>query len=646
MEHPNKPRPDDAGQKAPAGRITGTRRTASTSRPNHFPLRCYGRYILIERLGAGGMAEVFRALATGPGLFRRQVVIKRILPQFSHEPRFIRMFMDEATISGRLQHPNIVQVPDFGEEDSAFFLVMEYVHGAVLVNILGRLQRDNRLMPANVVAEIGRQACLGLAHAHILADADGTPLNIVHRDISPSNLMVSFAGAVKVLDFGIAKMVANLRLTETTGTHQFKGKAAYLAPEQCRGDEFDARADIFALGIVLHEALTGKRLFRTDSPSETASLILNMEIPKPSTLNKVVPPALDAIVMRALERDVKLRYQNATQMARALDAFLADRRFSSQALQHFMAELFEGETAEPPQPSDAEIQAVLDSAARERAEAAPPPVPMAPMPTGPMSGPIPMSPEEAAMVARTSAGMMAVAAPVPQRMKPLRVAGLVLWAILLGLGVMALVMVWRPGRSGHAPATRPTPLAPSEPSAAPPVRPRPEAIPLPSPSAPAADPAAARPADLVQLTVTSLPSGADVVRLSTKRILGQTPLVFSEPRGQHPVELQISKAGFTAVGLQIVPDGDHSLVVTLSPQPAAKKAASAKIAPAAEEGQEEPAAAPAEPVVRDEFTDDPAESEPAKPEAKRPARGKAVKATEPPPEPKATAPAPDPFLDD
>jgi serine/threonine-protein kinase len=591
-------------------------------------LRCYGRYILIERLGVGGMAEVFRALATGPGLFRRQVVIKRILPQFSHESRFIRMFMDEATISGRLQHPNIVQVHDFGEEDNAFFLVMEHVHGAVLMDILTRLKHANRLMPTNVVAEIGRQACLGLAHAHTLADADGTPLNIVHRDISPSNLMVSFAGAVKVLDFGIAKMVATMRLTETTGNHQFKGKAAYLAPEQVRGDQFDSQADIFALGIVLHEALTGKRLFRTDSPSETAALIISKEIPKPSTLNKVVPPALDAIVMRALERDVRLRYQSATQMARALDAFLADRRFSSQALQQFMTELYEGETAEPPQPSDAEIQAVLDEAARERAESAPVPAPMPAMSSGPHSAPIAMSPEQAVMVARGSASMTAAPEPPPQRMKPLRVAGLVVWALLLGLGVMALAMIWR----RPAPLPAPARVAPPAPA------PRAEAIPLPAPVPPPAEPVAARPAALVQLTVTSLPAGADVLRLPAKRVLGQTPLVFSEPQGQRAVELQIGKAGFTPVALQIVPDGDHSLVVTLSPQTAAKKAM--KPAASSEESQQE--AAPGTPAVRDEFTDDP---EPAKPEVKRPTKpGKPGKGEATPSSPsKPVAPPPDPF---
>lgn len=624
MEYPNKPRPDDPGPKPPGGRTTGTRRTASTRAA--FTLRSYGRYILIERLGAGGMAEVFRALATGPGLFRRQVVIKRILPQFSHEPRFIRMFMDEATISGRLQHPNIVQVHDFGQEDNAFFLVMEHVHGAVLMNILTRLQQAGRVMPTNVVAEIGRQACLGLAHAHTLADADGTLLNIVHRDISPSNLMVSFAGAVKVLDFGIAKMVANMRLTETTGNHQFKGKAAYLAPEQVRGDEFDSQADIFALGIVLHEALTGKRLFRTDNPSDTAALIVSKEIPKPSTLNKVVPPALDAIVMRALERDVRLRYQNATQMARALDAFLADRRFSSQALQQFMTELYEGETAEPPQPSDAEIQTVLDEAARERAESAPVPVPMAAMSSGPSSAPIPMSPEQAAMVARASAPMMAVPAvpePPPQPMKPLRVAGLVLWALLLGLGAMTLAMLWRPGRPSRQ-TTEPAAATPAPP--APAQLPRAQALPAPTP--PPAEPT--RPG-LVQLTVTSLPSGADVLRMPAKRVLGQTPLVFSEPQGQRAVELQINKAGFSPVGLQIVPDGDHSLVVTLSPQAPAKKSVKT-IAP--DERAETPAAA-----VRDEFTDDP------DPEVKRSTKpGKPGKAAAAPaPAAKPVAPPPDPF---
>ncbi len=352
------PEPRCGDADLPQSRFTQAGRSA--------PLQCYGRYVLLDRLGYGGMAEVFRALAIGTAQFRRRVVVKRILPHLSQDPRFIRMFMDEATVCGRLQHPNVIQVHDFGKESGTFFLVMEHVHGRNLDRLVARLSHQRATLPVDLVAEIGRQVCLGLAYAHDLASAEGKPLNIVHRDISPSNIMVGFSGVVKVLDFGIANMAEDLRVAESTDAGVFKGKSAYLSPEQFAGALPDRRADIFSLGVVLHEALTGRRLFRRADPAQVRALVLEMEIPRPSRFNRDVPPLLDAIVMRALERDRELRFCSAGDMAEALESFLVERHFLGHALPRYLAGVYGAKVAEPPLPSDVEIQAALEHA-RQRA---------------------------------------------------------------------------------------------------------------------------------------------------------------------------------------------------------------------------------------------------------------------------------------
>lgn len=304
----------------------------------------YGRYILIDRLGAGGMAEVFRALVLGPENFQRMVVVKRILPDLSAKPGFIKMFIDEATICGRLSHPNVIQVHEFGKQDATYFIAMEYVQGRPLGSIMSRLGQMAEYMPTAIAAEISRQTCLGLAYAHSLVAVDGQPLHIVHRDVSPGNVMVTWTGAVKVLDFGIARVENEFRVGNTD-VGQVKGKSAYLAPEQISANGvIDERADVFAAGILLHEMLSGRRLFKAATAVETMKLIKDTPIPKPSAVNPEVPVRLEAIVMRALSRDPADRYQNAHDMAEALESFLIEQRFSSQELGRFMRRIFKDES--------------------------------------------------------------------------------------------------------------------------------------------------------------------------------------------------------------------------------------------------------------------------------------------------------------
>jgi serine/threonine-protein kinase len=262
------------------------------------------------------MAEIFKARSTGSAGFARDVVIKRILPAYGHDPEFVQMFVDEARILGALHHPNVVQAYDFCEEDGALFLALEYVDGPSLSRVLRTLRGSGQRMSPAIVSYVAREICRALDYVHTLTDADGRPLDIVHRDVTPSNVMLTPAGAVKLLDFGVARHTTGARLTKA-GT--VKGKPAYLAPEQVEGKPIDGRVDLFAVGIVMHEMLTLEHLFAGDSELGTVRRLMEMEVPAPSQRRPDVSPELDRVVMRALERDRDRRYPNAAAMARDLD---------------------------------------------------------------------------------------------------------------------------------------------------------------------------------------------------------------------------------------------------------------------------------------------------------------------------------------
>jgi serine/threonine-protein kinase len=295
-----------------------------------------GRYELLAPLGAGGMAEVYRARTQGPGGFERQVVIKRILPDQSNDPEFVSMFTSEARILGMLHHANVVQAYDFGEDNGTLFLALEYVDGPSVSRLLRTLRAANRKIPPVIAAYIAREVCRALAYVHDLKDASGEALNIIHRDVTPSNIVMTAAGGVKLLDFGVAKFKAAQQLTKT-GT--VKGKPAYLAPEQLEGKPIDGRVDLFALGIVVHEMLTLEHLFAGDSDLVTVKKIMEMEIPAPSAKRADVPPDLDRIVMRALQRDRRKRYGSAAEMARELDEVVLNAKLRFEDVATFVAEI-------------------------------------------------------------------------------------------------------------------------------------------------------------------------------------------------------------------------------------------------------------------------------------------------------------------
>jgi eukaryotic-like serine/threonine-protein kinase len=290
------------------------------------------------------MAQVFLASREGPEGFAKPYVIKRILPELAGNPQFADLFITEARVAALLDHPNIVHVFDFEIENGNYYLVMEHVAGASLSQVMRANRRRDTPLGSRFAVEIGVNIAHALAYAHALATPDGKALELVHRDISPGNVLISRDGAVKLADFGVVK-------TSMTATvvGVVNGKWAYMSPEQVSGMTVDQRSDLFSLGIVLYELITGKRLFRADSPAATASRVMDAFVPRPKTLVADLDPRLDHIVMRLLERNVKARYQTAAALAADLEALRESPSFSGGAnhLRNVVRTLFPEETAMP-----------------------------------------------------------------------------------------------------------------------------------------------------------------------------------------------------------------------------------------------------------------------------------------------------------
>lgn len=300
----------------------------------------FGKYILLERLAAGGMAEVYLSKSTGAVGVNKFVAIKRILPQYSDHQEFIEMFKEEAKIAVNLNHGNVVSIYDFGVERGQFFLVMEYVEGRNLRQILNELKKSNTQFTIEQIVYMIKEVAAGLDHAHRCIDGTtGKPLNIVHRDMSPQNIMVSFEGEVKIIDFGIAKAETQLEATKA-GT--LKGKYGYMSPEQADGQSIDPRTDIFSMGIVLWELLANDRLFTSNSEAAILRKIRECQVPSIRKINPSVPPELERIVNKALAKDKSLRYQTAAALHRDLNRFLNTQypEFSPHDFSVFMKNAF------------------------------------------------------------------------------------------------------------------------------------------------------------------------------------------------------------------------------------------------------------------------------------------------------------------
>jgi serine/threonine protein kinase len=304
-----------------------------------------GRYEVISHLATGGMAQIYLARQSGLGAFERHVVLKTILRERAQDQRFVTMFLDEAKLAATLNHQNIAQVYEVDQADGAYFMAMEYVHGENARAILETTLRRGWTIPLELAVMIVSGAAAGLHHAHERKGKGGQPLNIVHRDVSPANIMVGYDGSVKVLDFGIAK--AEERATKTVGG-TIKGKYGYMSPEQCKGKPIDRRSDIFALGICLYELTTLRRAFKGNDDFETMKRIVAGDVMLPSVAVPGYPRELEAIVLTAMAGDPNARFQTAQEMIEALDAFAVRAKLtgSNTAMGRFMVQLF-GSKKEP-----------------------------------------------------------------------------------------------------------------------------------------------------------------------------------------------------------------------------------------------------------------------------------------------------------
>lgn len=503
--------------------------------PATIPGERFGRYLLLEFIGRGGMAEVYRAVSHGLNGFQRVFVIKRILREKSASREFVEMFINEARISAILNHPNIVQIYDFGQIDGSYFLAMEYLRGKDLLTLLRALKARNRAMPVQVAAYVAQQVAIGLHHAHSLTQG-GRPLGIVHRDVSPSNVMLQRAGGVKLLDFGIAKAAMEIRTDVTTEVGLVKGKLSYVSPEQIRNGEIDGRSDVFALGVMLWECLTGKRLFYDKSDYQTMRNVLERPVAPPSLQRMDVPAPLDYIVIRALERDPSRRYSSAKMMADEIEAYLRDTRFAPSGMTQLLDELF-GEDmhqAEAQIPADAFSSASgpLDSDARGVS----------------LSSASSLSPAPPFSEVEGYTGVSSVHRLTEHRRIGRRVPMLATAAA--GLALAAGLTAWRvssPQDSGRG-ALAPRAASP--------------ALGYSASALGEKELAGAVTRETVEIRVQSEPHGAEVRNVDGD-LLGVTPTVLKIPRAEQPVIMTLSKPGFLPSHHALVPDRDVSALVSL-----------------------------------------------------------------------------------
>jgi eukaryotic-like serine/threonine-protein kinase len=302
----------------------------------------FGKYRLINRIAVGGMAEIFVARREGMKGFQKTIVIKRIRPHLSEKNAFINMFLNEAKLAAELNHSNIAQIFDLGRIGTSYFIAMEYINGRDMRAVIPKAEKLGIPFPLEYSLKIAREACEGLYYAHRKTDEKGQPLHIVHRDVTPENIMVSFDGEVKLLDFGIAKAE---NLVSETRAGEIKGKLGYLSPEQITGKPVDHRSDLFSLGTVLYEWVTGHKLFTGRSDVDVLKSVLDGKIYPPSYFKEDVPQAVEDILMQALQRNREERYQTSWDMLYDIDQFFFTHKFSPSNihLSNFMRQIFTDE---------------------------------------------------------------------------------------------------------------------------------------------------------------------------------------------------------------------------------------------------------------------------------------------------------------
>jgi eukaryotic-like serine/threonine-protein kinase len=308
-----------------------------------------GKYQLVKKLAVGGMGEVFLARMKGPVGFEKLVVVKTLLQHLKEDQEFVNMFFDEARIAAVLNHPNIAQIYDLGEDKGEYFIAMEYVHGLSLRDVVVHALEKGQPMPLALKCRVIADAAAALDFAHQAKTPSGQPLDLIHRDVSPQNILIGFNGVVKLIDFGVAK-AANKLVRTATGI--IKGKYAYMSPEQAYGKQLDGRSDVFGLGTVFWEILCTDRLFKRENETDTLQAVVGAEIHPPSMLDRAVPKTLDPIVLKALSRELPDRYQSAAAFQKAIEGFLTKQRLpaTNAHLAAFMKQLFPDDVELPSLP--------------------------------------------------------------------------------------------------------------------------------------------------------------------------------------------------------------------------------------------------------------------------------------------------------
>ena len=529
-------------------------------------MRTFGKYRLVEPLASGGMADVWRAEVSGAEGVVKEVALKLVRGEHAARSDFVRMFVEEARLASRLGHANVVQVFEFDQVDGRYYLAMELVRGRHLGQVVERARELGLKLGLPRAVHVAVELARGLAHAHRLADG-GRPVGLVHRDVSPHNVLVSFEGEVKLADFGIARAIGSSGLT-APGT--LKGKLAYMAPEQARGDEVDARTDVFALGVVLWELCAGRRLFARESEAATLAAVLGSEpISPPSAWNEAVPPDLDAVILAALERDAARRTRSAEELGGALASVLlrVTRSPDEVDLRSFMARLW---------PEGFAPAGAASEATRVRS------VPMAAEPAGATAvAPPPVGADGAGAVEPDGqdATRTTLARPGPSRTRALALAA---GAAVVAVALAGAVRAGRARQDGVTPVATstaapisnptptptstlpatPTPTTTTTPPATPPATttatPTVEAVADPNPldaKAPAAAPASPSPlparinarGPLYAIAVPAPASGLGVLSVNATpwgqvfvngREVGEAPLDVELPAGRYRVRVQ------------------------------------------------------------------------------------------------------------
>jgi eukaryotic-like serine/threonine-protein kinase len=472
-----------------------------------------GRYEVLGQLAAGGMAEILLARLSGPADFRRAVVIKRILRGYAANETFVTMFLDEARIVASLRHANVVHVQELGESDGEAFLVMEYVAGENASSLLKRCVASGEPLDPRLAAYVVAEICAGLHAAHELTDDSGRSQNLVHRDVSPHNILIAYDGHVKLVDFGVALVDQRAARTEPG---EVKGKFDYMSPEQGLGKPLDRRSDIFSLGIVLYELSTSRRLFKRPSAAKTIEAICREPIVPPSRTHPTYPDKLDVVVMKALAKNPEDRYATAAEMRRDLLEVAQSLSNPVEVLAERMRRLFPDRIAEKDDMlrrvgAGDDLSHVPAGETDENVE-------------------VPIAPEQT--IVETDPRFASAAA------RRWRTAAIAIGVAVVFLLVTLTLFVVRFAR-----------------------KPESAAIAANAAQGSTTDPAK----DEVVVHVETKPAGARVLIAGHDR--GESPLEIRIPRGSEPVPVELRRQGYTTVAQQVVPDADQKLVIGLTPVP-------------------------------------------------------------------------------